>query len=593
LARLRCGKCGGGRVSRRAQVERMDIVVEGATGIVGGIVGREPELGVLRGFFGADGSGRALVLSGEAGIGKTTLWEAGVEFARERGLRTFVARPSGTEARLSFAALIDVFDGVDVGAWAGVPAPQRSALEIALLRAGPSGVPPEPHAIALGVLNGLRALAAEGPVLLAVDDIQWLDAPSADALAFAARRLSGEPVTFLLAKRPGRPSALERALEPRGLERVEVGPLSFSASRLLLSERLGLAVPRQVLRRIVESTLGNPLFVVEVGRALREQGAAAFREDIPVPDAVEDMLGIRVAGLAPELRRLLLAVALSADPRVDQLIAIAGETTVDDAVEAGLLLLDGRRARAAHPLLAAAAKQRAGPRERRELHRALAGAVSDSELRALHLALATSRPDAALAATVAAAAEAASARGARQEAVRLAEHALRLTDDDAPERDDRLLALGGYLLIAGDGRRLLDLLMPEVASMPSGAGRARLRLVMAEAFDTAIDYERNLDMALAECEGDPELRARAVAGKTTNTAAATVARLEEAEASALAVLPAARRAGPDVERQVLYGLSWARIMRGRAVDDLCDRFREASDAAFYVAHSPIRVAVRG
>ena len=571
----------------------MDVVVEGAAGTVAGIVGREPEIEVLRGFVGADGSGRALVLSGEAGIGKTTLWEAGVELARERGLRALVARPSGTEARLSFAALIDVFEGVvDAGTWRHVPAPQRSALEVALLRAEPSGAPPEPHAIVLGVLNVLRVLAAEGPLLLAIDDVPWLDAPSADALVFAARRLKDVPVAFLLARRPGRRSALERALDPRGLERLKVGPLSFSASRRLLSERLGLVVSRQVLRRIVDSTLGNPLFVLEVGRALLEQGVPRFGQDIPVPDAVEDMLGIRVAGLAPSLRRLLLAVALTAEPRVDELIAIAGETAVDDAVAAGLLVVDGHRARAAHPLLAAAAKQRAGPRERRELHRALAAAVSDRELHALHLALATSRPDAALGATVAAVAADASARGASQEAAMLAEHALRLTDDDAPERGDRVLALAVYLLIAGEGQRLRDLLMAQLVSIPAGASRARLYVMMAEASNTAIDYERYLDLALAECEGDPQLRARAVAGKTTNTAAATVARLPEAEASAVAVLPAARRAGPEVERQLLYGLSWARIMRGHAIDDLCARFQEVSDAAFYIVHSPIRVAVQ-
>jgi DNA-binding CsgD family transcriptional regulator len=570
----------------------MEVVVEGATGIVAGIVGRESELEVLRGFFGADGSGRALVLSGGAGIGKTTLWEAGVELARERGSRTLVARPSGTEASLSFAALIDLLEGVDAGAWMSVPAPQRSALEVALLRAEPSGVPPEPHAIALGVLNVLRALAAEGPVLLAVDDIPWLDAPSADALVFAARRLKDEPVTFLLARRPGRRSVLERALEPRGLERLEVGPLGFAASRRLLSDRLGLVVSRQVLRRIVDSTLGNPLFVLEVGRALLEQGVPAFGEDFPVPDAVEGMLGIRVAGLAPALRRLLLAVGLSADPRVDELIAVAGEAAVDEAVEAGLLRVDGRRARAAHPLVAAAAKQQAGPRERRELHRALAAAVSDRELHALHMALATSRPDAALAATVAAAAGEASARGARQEAAMLAEHALRLTDDDAPERGDRVLALARYLVIVGEGQRLRDLLMPEVASIPSGVARARLHLMMAEASNSAIDYDRYLDLALAECEGDAEVRARAVAGKTTNTAAATVARLPEAEASAVAELHAARRAGPEVERQLLYGLSWARIMRGRAIDDLCARFQEVSDEPFFIVQSPIRVAAQ-
>ena len=570
----------------------MDVVVERAAGTVAGIVGREPELEVLRGFVGADGSGRALVLSGKAGIGKTTLWEAGVELARERGLRALVARPSGTEARLSFAALIDVFEGVDARELVGVPGPPRSALEVALLRAEPSGAPPEPHAIALGVLNVLRTLAAEGPVLVAVDDIPWLDAPSADALVFAARRLKDEPVMFLLARRPGHQSVLERALERRGLERLPVGPLGFAASRRVLSDRLGLVVSRQALRRIVDSTLGNPLFVLEVGRALLEQGVPGFGEDIPVPDAVEDMLGIRVAGLAPALRRPLLAVALRADPRVDELIAVAGEAAVDGAVEAGLVVVDGGRARAAHPLLAAAAKQQAGPRERRELHRALAAVVSDRELQALHMALATSRPDAALAATVAAAAAEASARGGSQEAAMLAEHALRLTDDDAPERGDRVLVLARYLMIAGEGQRLRDLLMPEVASLPSGAPRARLHIMMAEASNSAIDYDRYRDLALAECEGDPDVRAQAIAGKTTNAAAATVARLREAEASAVAELHAARRAGPEVERQLLYGLSWARIMRGRAIDDLCARFQDVSDGPFFIVQSPIRVAAQ-
>jgi AAA ATPase-like protein len=428
-----------------------------------------------------------VVLTGEAGVGKTTLWEAGVELAREGGVRVLVARPSGAETRLSFAALIDLAEGIDLGALAGVPGPQRSALEVALLRAEPSGGPPEPHAIALGFLNVLRALAVDGPLVLAVDDIPWLDSPSADALVFAARRLQDEPVAFLLARRPGPASALERALEPRGLEPLEVGPLGFGASRRLLSDRLGLVMSRQVLRRILDSTLGNPLFILEVGRSLIEQGIPGLGEDIPVPDGVEDMLGIRVTRLAPPLRRLLLAVALSADPRIDELIAIAGETAVDEAIDAGLLLVDGFRVRPAHPLLAAAAKQRAAPRERRELHCALAAAVSDRGLRALHLALAARGPDAELAATVAAAAGEASARGARQEAVSLAEHALRLTENGAPERGDRLLALANYLKFAGEDQRLLDLLMPQVASIASGASRARLRVVMAEAVESAID----------------------------------------------------------------------------------------------------------
>ena len=138
-----------------------------------------------------------------------------------------LARPSGAEARHSFAALIDLFDAVDIGSLPGLPAPQRAALEVALLRAEPTGVPQEPQAIALGVLNALRALVARQPLLVAIDDAQWLDPPSSDALAFAVRHLEGEPVEFLLARRPSRRSALERALARGTLERLEVGPLSL------------------------------------------------------------------------------------------------------------------------------------------------------------------------------------------------------------------------------------------------------------------------------------------------------------------------------------------------------------------------------
>jgi hypothetical protein len=136
---------------------------------------KEGGLGPFRGLDAA----LAAPTTCEAGIGKTTLWEAGIGFARERGVHTLVARPSASETRLSFAGLIDLFEGVGAAAWVDVPAPQRLALEIALLRAESTGRPAEPQAIALGALNGLRALAASGPLLIAIDDIQWLDSASA------------------------------------------------------------------------------------------------------------------------------------------------------------------------------------------------------------------------------------------------------------------------------------------------------------------------------------------------------------------------------------------------------------------------------
>src|SRR5262249_38734547 len=158
-----------------------------------------------------------------------------------------------------------------------------------------------------------------------------------------------------------------------------------------------------------------PLFSLEVGRALVADGIPEIGEDIPVPDALEDMLGTRVARLPDTARRLLLAVALSGDLRAGELAAVGGPVVLDEAIDARLVGVEGARVRASHPLLAAGAKKRSGRREQRELHLALAGVVADPQLRALHLARATERPDAELAGKVAAAAVGAAARGARQE----------------------------------------------------------------------------------------------------------------------------------------------------------------------------------
>jgi predicted ATPase len=182
----------------------------------GPTVGREAELAALHEFLSPGSASKALVLVGEPGIGKTTLWEAGVAMARQRGLRVLLARGSGAETHHSFAGLIDLLEGVGSEELAGLPAPQRQALEAALLRAEATDTLPEGHATAFGLLNAVRMLASREPLVVAVDDVQWLDRASADALVFAARRLDAEAVLFLLARRPGGPSDLERALEKRG-----------------------------------------------------------------------------------------------------------------------------------------------------------------------------------------------------------------------------------------------------------------------------------------------------------------------------------------------------------------------------------------
>ncbi len=549
------------------------------------IVGRAPELSELAEFV---TDPEALILTGGPGIGKTTLWEAGIEAARKHGLRVLSSRPTGAEAQLAFSALIDLCDGLDTD---GLAAPQRSALDIALLRVPPDGTPPEPHAIALGFLNLLRGLAEREPLLVAIDDLQWLDGPSASVLASAARRLEGEGVAFLLARRPGPVSELEQTFERRRLKRMPIEPLSFGATRRLLAERLGLTLPRHLLRQIADSTLGNPLFALELGRMVLEHGLPEFGDDLPVPHAAEDMLGTRVAALPEASRRLLLAVALGGELRTAELVELSGAGDLDDAVDAGLLTVAGDRVRATHPLLAAAAKSCSRARERRELHLALAGVVADRELRALHLALATDGADPELARAVSDAATTASARGATAEAVQLAEHALRLTPSGAAERTDRLLELGAYLERAGLKQRITDLLLDEVESFPAGAPRARGWLLLASGAHvrTLDDLLRHFDMAAAESEDEPALRAVALAKKAIHASTSSMSAVQ-AEAWALVALADAQFQGPAAVRLALVALCWARALRGRPIDDLRARFHAVDDAVPFIAESPDRPA---
>lgn len=226
------------------------------------LVGRDPELARLGGLLDRPpGDGAvAVVLEGVAGIGKTALWQAAVASARERGFRVLVARPSEAERQLSFAALGDLLsESHDV---VSRLAPlQRRPLALALLLEDAHGPAPDRRAIARGLLAALRTLALERPVLVAIDDVQWLDTSSAAALAFAVRRLADASFSVLMTERTGTDSdamlkrELERALP---VERVSVGPLSLGGIQRLLQARLDVSFPRPTLRRIYEQAGGNP-----------------------------------------------------------------------------------------------------------------------------------------------------------------------------------------------------------------------------------------------------------------------------------------------------------------------------------------------
>jgi DNA-binding NarL/FixJ family response regulator len=556
------------------------------------VVGRDAELLLLDRVSKTDEPRAAIVLAGGPGIGKTTLWDAAIASAEVRGVRVLAARSSGSEAQLPFAGLIDLCERVGSAELAELATRQRFALEAALLRAEPRKGAVDSTAIALGLLGAVRSLADRGPVLIAIDDLQWLDQPSGDLLAFVARRLRDADVRFVLARRPARTGGLEQVLVRQGLERVTLEGLSLGAVRRLLVERLGLTLSRHLLRRIVEATEGNPLFALEVGRSLVELGTPSVADEIPLPHTVEELFGARIARLPGPARRVLLAVALSADPSVEEVAAVADASAIDDALDAGVVAVDAGRVRPLHPLLAATARRHARARERRELHVALAGAAHDEQLRVLHLALATVRPEPELAARLAAAADDARARGARRQAVVLAGHALRLTPSAAAERPERVMSLAERLDEAGEMPKLTTLLERELASLPPGVVRARAWQLLGDGANVSSIEEQNryLERALDECGTDGNMRASLLGKIAGNWAAAAISRLRDAEK--LAVDAVRDATDGRVKRESLYELAWPRVLTGRPVDDLCEQSGVADDPAAYVSATPERVAAK-
>jgi DNA-binding CsgD family transcriptional regulator len=200
---------------------------------------------------------------------------------------------------------------------------------------------------------------------------------------------------------------VEGSLGPGALHTAEIGPLSLSATRRLLSQRLGLTLPPRTLRRLFDATQGNPLLALELGRALADGRAWAIGAEPPVADLAGNPFGARVAQLPEPARRALLVMALSGRLSLAPLMTVADPAAVEDLVAAGLLVSDGERVRLAHPLLAVAARRHSRIAERQALHLALAKVAGDETSRARHLALSAPGQDAGLAGIVAAATTAA------------------------------------------------------------------------------------------------------------------------------------------------------------------------------------------
>ncbi len=487
------------------------------------IIGRDEELGTVRAFVSRVGDGQgALVLSGEAGIGKTILWNAGLEEARDRFDRVLICHGVEAEASLSFAGLSDLLGSVLVEAGASLAPPRRRALEIALMLAEPGEVAPDPHAIGLAVLDILRVLAEQGSVLVALDDAQWLDPASAAVLQIALRRLSEEPVGLLATVRKapelGEPFELERAFPDGRLERITLGPLSLAAVHRLLEGRLALDLTRPELARVQEATAGNPFFALELGRELvRTDTRPAPGRALPMPETLQELLGGRLARLPGQTLDVLLEIAALARPTVDLVAAAHGDReSVISALEAcadeGVVELDDSSIRFAHPLLASICYEQAPVWKRRAVHRALAEVVTDYEERARHLALAADGPDARIASELETAAEHAAARGAPPAAAELCELAAELTPDDRVLARQRRVRAATYHRLAGNGEIAAAILEQLLTEVPSGVERSDVLLELVRTFKADLPTLLELsDEALAEAAHDDARSSRILA----------------------------------------------------------------------------------
>ena len=465
------------------------------------IVGREPEQRRIDEFLaGVPNGARALILRGEPGTGKTVLWNWAIDRARQRGYHVVRTRPAEEEMVIPLAGLTDLLQNET-----GIP----------------EATTPDTDPMSRGraVLDAFRGMAGTGPVIVAVDDLQWLDAVSAQALRFGLRRLDAEPVGVLASSQgtsasddPVLPAA---TLLPGRVTTIPVGPLPFEAMRALLSDTV-TTISRPTLRRIHDMSGGNPFYAIELADFIVARGGGDPGSRGTLPSSLEAIVGERLAGLPTDLKAMLDVVAVVGRVRLSALQTLLPDIDVGAQLalaRANRLLIVEKDVdvRFSHGLLAAAVYDRIEPPARLAWHARVADLATDPDLRAWHLAISTEIPDDAAASLIEQAADRAAERGAPVIAAQLAGHSLRLTPPGMTEvTHRRALAQIDYLAGAGEVGRALSLADELINGMPPGPARAEAMLREWELDDgfhpTA--SEAHLERALEEATGDDPLRIR-------------------------------------------------------------------------------------
>lgn len=437
------------------------------------LLGREDDLAVFDAVLDRLVDGPVVVeYFGDPGIGKTAIWSEAVRRASVRGLRVVSSRPGSGETGLGYAGLADMLEGLDPFD-APLTDEQRGALEAAVFR----GVPvrkgrSNPRLIGVAFARTLAWAAQQAPVVLAIDDAQWLDRASLAAIRFAVRRCEG-PVLVLVTARGAAPDG-DRGLwcepPPAGAHlRRTISPLAVEAVARLVDRAAGLeAVPLRVSQLIIRVAAGNPFYALQLLAAWQE----GSWDGKGLPESLRLIVDRRLAGLPTEVGDVLLLIAAAGEARIEVLQrAVPGSALVSSIAagqDAGIVSLTSGEVRFTHPVLAAGAYSRATPTARRDAHRRLAEAETELERSARHLALASIGPDVRVIDGLDRAAEAARLRGAVPVAAELGEIALALGADDV----DRTLRTATDLFDCDAFARAEELTIGALRELPAGDRRA-------------------------------------------------------------------------------------------------------------------------
>ena len=550
---------------------------------VSAIVGREVELAAVERILDSLAVGpAAVVIEGEAGIGKTTVWAESVRLAAARGFSVLDARPVESERTLSYVGLADLVEGVFEETRSVLPDVQERALASALLREDSDAVV-NARTTGTALIGILAAYAAERRILIAVDDVQWLDPASAQALSFAARRLPAG-VGLLLARRAEPddvlPLGLADALPEDRRARIRPGPLSLAALHHLVVSRLGFALPRPLLVRVAAASGGNPFFALEIARGLARQTRERTHEPLPIPPSLDAVVAARLGTLSDGARRAALVAAALSRPTAT-VVAAALEEDGDvhaallEAEEAGVLIDEGGRIRFAHPLLASAIYGSASSGRRRQLHERLAAIVGDGEERARHLALSSTEANEAIARDVEQAASQAAQRGAPQAAAELFAASRRLTPTECNEDLARRTLGEAWAALATGDTAGAQKLAEDVASSPIALMRAQALFLLGEIawINGSSSAGEHFEAALAAAPGDRRLAARIYPRLVTYTTPHDPARSFEHAEAAMRLLTPER--DPAALAHVTFERLWAGVLLGRGEErGLVERWQQ-------------------